>query len=68
MRKKYHELSLAKKFSLTSDVPQDVQMNEISCRYGEITIPYGRSSTVDEWKYSDQLGMFKLTEENRQEG
>ena len=52
----------------TSDVPQDVQMNEVSCRYGEITIPYGRSSTVDEWKYSDQLGMFKLTEENRQEG
>lgn len=43
-------------------------MNEISCRYGEITIPYGKSSTVDEWKYSDQLGMFKLTEENRQEG
>ena len=49
-------------------MPQDVQMNEVSCRYGEITIPYGRSSTVDEWKYSDQLGMFKLTEENRQEG
>ena len=63
-----YEAALRRYVSDTSDVPQDVQMNEVSCRYGEITIPYGRSSTVDEWKYSDQLGMFKLTEENRQEG
>ena len=63
-----YEAALRRYVSDASDVPQDVQMNEISCRYGEITIPYGRSSTVDEWKYSDQLGMFKLTEENRQEG
>ncbi len=42
------------------DLTQDEAMKEVSKRYGEITVPYGKSSMLEVWKYDDQLGMFKV--------
>ena len=40
-----------------------ISMNAISRKYGEITIPDRESDIVENWKYDDQLGMFKLSED-----
>lgn len=58
-----YETVLKRHISDTKKESEEIQIAAISRKYGEITIPDRESDIVENWKYDDQLGMFKLSED-----
>ena len=61
-----YETVLKRHISDTEKESEEIQIAAISRKYGEITIPDRKSDIAEDWKYDDQLGMFKLSEDGQE--
>lgn len=61
-----YETVLKRHISDTEKESEEIQIAAISRKYGEITIPDRKSDMAEDWKYDDQLGMFKLSEDGQE--